>query len=476
LSPIHDGGEQGHVIGGLIRDRLVAYDDSEKVVPALATSWETPDPKTWIFHLRTDAKFSTGALVSATDVKYTLDRIRQNDSQIAGVYGTYINTVTIVDPHTVNITLNVPYPDLLVDMADDFQLGIVPNNWLETCGSNCETTVVGAGPFMLKEWVKGDHLTRARNPYYYRAPQPYLDSVIFRVVQNPETAIADLRTGAADVLYSVPLQDVGTLQKTSNVVVYTHGSGLLTEIAMNTAVAPFTSLAVRQAISLGIDRNAIVQTALYGYGEVARGVFPSAMPEYDPSTPAPTYDPDKAKQLLAQAGYGPSNPLKFTLRTTTEAFTPDEAVLIQSQLAKIGVQVQIQQVEKSAFYGVMFRQPGTDYRQWQAGMAVYFWTTVPRWYVYAQWDKNEYVNSTGVNLPGGYPDPTLQSLLDQARSGSNPATLKGLYAQINNQLNTDALYALVAYQQNVQASTSKVHGFKAFFEFEYPLRYVWLSK
>jgi ABC-type transport system substrate-binding protein len=474
LNPIKDGGIEANYTGLAIRDRLVNPDVDDKASPGLATSWENPSPTTWIFHLRQGVKFSNGAPFTAKDAKYTFDTVMSKDSELAGNWS-YIKEAKIVDDFTFELDLKNPYPFLLEQLAQNSDMGIIPDGYMATCGSNCDTTQVGTGPFMVKEWVKGDHLTLVRNPNYWNPPQPYLDSVRYKVVPDPEVQVIQLKTGAADVLYAVPYKDVNDLKANPDVTVYPHSSGTTMCMCMNTLVPPFNDIKVRLAMEVAIDREEIVRTILYGLGSVPTDLLPPWHEAHDPTYPAPVYDPEKAKQMLADAGYTDANPLKFELRTINDPYFIDEATLIQAQLAKIGVNVTVTPMEKAAFLAPMFRVTGTDPKSWQAGLEQYTFGHSTFSFVWEQWAKDSYINTSNINLPGGFQDPEVERLVNLAITTTDPAQAKVIYRQLKEQLDKDAPQVWVTWADNVQAARSRVKDFNDTAQFTYPLNVVWVN-
>lgn len=475
LNPSKDGGIADNYVSQLVRDRLVCSGQDGSIVPCLATSWDTPDPTTFIFHLRPDVTFSNGQPFTAADAKYTYDTLALgSDSDFNGAEGP-IKDTQVIDDHTFQINLTQPDPYFLEYMSLNSDVGIIPQGYMEQCGSDCDTTAVGTGPFMVKEWVKGDHLTLVRNPNYWDAPRPYLDQITFQVVPDPEAQVLQLKTGAADILFAVPFKDLEDLASTPGITVDKHGSGSLTEIIMNNRVAPFDNAKVREALEYAIDRDQIGEVAMYGYDDPATDLLPPFHWGHDETYPAPTYDPAKATELLAEAGYDSSNPLSFEMRIINNQDFIDQATLIQQQLAQIGVNVTVTPLDKPTFLAPMFYTPGADNLSWQAGLERYTFGADTPSIVWQTYDTDSYINFGGVNLPGGVQDKALQDLIDQAKVETDQAKAKDLFSQISKQVDSDALTVRLPWQNNVMANLDRVQDFHTLAAFEYPLQYVWVN-
>ncbi|HEX5465227.1 MAG TPA: ABC transporter substrate-binding protein [Candidatus Limnocylindrales bacterium] len=475
LNPTKDGGLSDNIITLQIRDRLVCPGQDGGITPCLATSWDTPDPTTYIFHLRQGVTFSNGAPFTAADAKYTVDTLTlSKDSDFYQAEGP-IEGTKIIDDHTFEIDLSSPDPYFLEYMSLDSDLGIMPNGWMDQCGTTCDTTTVGTGPFMLKDWVKGDHITLVRNPHYWDQPRPYLDTLTFKVTPDPEAQVLQLKSGAADILYAVPFKDLADLSKTPGITVDKHGSGSLTEVVLNNRVAPFNNLQVREAMQYAINRQQIGEVAMYGYFDPVTDLLPPWHWGHDADFPAPAYDPQKATQLLAQAGYDSGHPLSFELRIINNQDFIDQATLIQQQLAQIGVQVKVTPLDKATFLAPMFYTPGAKNLSWQAGLERFTFGAITPSLAYQTYDTGSYINFCGVNLPGGLQDPTLQSLIDQAKVEGDQTKAKALFQQISQQFYKDALTVYLPWQDNVMATRDRVQDFHVLAGPVYPLQYVWVN-
>jgi peptide/nickel transport system substrate-binding protein len=481
LNPFQDGGVEGNYVSSDIRDRLVDPNAAGQPAPALATSWYQPNPTSYIFNLRHGVKFSNGQPFTSADAQYTFTQLLGPNSGLAGSW-TFIKDTQALGTYKFEINMTSAYPFLLSQLELNSDSGIVPNNWMSTCAAanDCDTTVIGTGPFMLKQWSKGIYLTLERNPYYWDKPMPYLNEVIFRVVPDPETEEIQLKTGAADVLYATSPSAIASLKKSAGVRIYTHASGNEMEMLMNSSIKPFNNTKVREAMELAINRQQIVKAILLGYGLVPTYLVPPGNIYFDPSAKPPPYDPTKAKALLASAGYNSSHPLSFVLRTINQTYFIDEATLIEAQLKKIGVHVSIVPLEKTTFLAPLFVTPGlpaSTYKSWQAGLEQYSFGSSSETLLWEQFSSTSYINTSYVNIPGlgGFTDPTLQKLVTEGVSSTTTSVLKPIYEKLYNRLEKDALYVRISFADNIQVARSNVEGFKADSQFEYPLQLVWLK-
>jgi len=214
---------------------------------------------------------------------------------------------------------------------------------------------------------------------------------------------------------------------------------------------------------------------MYGYADPVTDLLPPSHWGHDASYLAPTYDPNKAKDLLAQAGYDANHPLSFELRIINNQDFIDQATIIQQQLQQIGVQVKVTPLDKPAFLAPMFYTKGADNLSWQAGLERYTFGADTPSIVWQTYDTGSYINFCGVNLPGGVNDSTLQNLIDQAKVETDKMKAKALFSQISTQVDKDALTVRLPWQNNVMAYRNRVQDFHVLAAFEYPLQYVWVN-
>ena len=271
------------------------------LLPDLASSWTiAPNGLTYTFHLRTDAKFSNGTPVTASDVVYSINRSRA----FAGGWGfllTAVKTITAPDAHTVVITLSQPHAPLLADLAM-YAYSIVPESLVKAQGSSFFQHPVGSGPFMVTSYNPDSEVDLARNPYFY-GTKPKISKVRVLIVPDDNTRVLMLESKKVDVIENPPGNLVSQIDKTPGLSVQLYPSTRVDFVQLDEHFAPFKNQLVREALNYAINRKAIVQLAYQGHATPGASFMPYKMKFYDSGiTPYP-YDPAKAKQLLAKAGY-----------------------------------------------------------------------------------------------------------------------------------------------------------------------------
>jgi peptide/nickel transport system substrate-binding protein len=327
-------------------DTLVMFNSSLEIVPGLAESWSASDDLLqWTFQIR-EATWHDGTPVTAGDVKFSIERIKDpaTGSPRAGNFAV-VESIDTPDDRTVVMTLSQPFTPLLSFLAASLNV-IVPQHVVEANG-DLQATVIGSGPFRFVEYLPQTRLVLEKFDGYWGMDDagnqlPYLDGVTFTFYPDPTARTTAILTGDVDWIEYVPAVDVPALQADPNVEVTGGLAANYRSLQFNTANAPFDDQRVRQAFAYAIDKQLVVDLALFGTGGVvARGTtIPGGNFYAVDSTPYDVRDVEKAKALLAEAGF--PNGFEFDLYTTsTYDFLRDPAEVIQSNLAEIGVTANI---------------------------------------------------------------------------------------------------------------------------------------
>lgn len=333
---------------------LTRIDYRGETQPDLAKSWDiSPDGLTYTFHLQTGVKFHDGTPMTADDVKFSLDRARAPKSTTAQpqLFAS-IQSVDVVDPATVKVTLKHPDGDFLYNMGWGDAVIVSPKT-----AKTDATTPIGTGPFKFVDWVKGDHIDLVKNPDYWGTPAK-LDKVTFKFIADPTAATSALLAGDIDAFPEFPapesLAQIKADPRFNVLVGSTEGE---TVMAMNLGHKPLDNILVREAIAHAIDRKAIIDGAQYGYGTPIGTFFPPSNPAYVDLTALSNFDPDKSKELLKQAGV--SN-LTLTLKLPPPAYARNSGQIIQQELANVGINVKIVNVEWAQWLQDVFTNKDYD--------------------------------------------------------------------------------------------------------------------
>ena len=428
-----------------IFDTLVVVNpETGELEPQIAESWEQTDDVTYVFKIREGVKFHDGSEVTAADVKFSLERAI-NSAAVSYIVD-FIESVSDNGDGTVTIKTKYPYGPALRNLAIPFA-AIVPKALVEADEANFILNPVGSGPYQFVEWKQGDHITMKAFDDYY-AGKAATENLIMRVVpENAQRSIA-LETGEVDLAYGLSVNDIPKVEDNPDLVANVISSLSCTYISFNLNKAPFDNPLVREALSIAIDRQAIVDTINSGVGEPADAIIAPGVFGYY-STGVPEYNPERAKELLAEAGY--PNGFSTTLWVNENQGRIEICQAIMAMLMDIGVECKLESME---FGSYISRTSAGEHE-----LACFGWTTSSGDADYTYYSLE---HSSQQGAPGNrsfISDPEVDQLIEDARSSSDEATRKELYqklaiklAEYNN--NMPILYTAV----NVGASKN-VEGF-----------------
>jgi len=356
-----------------IFDTLVRYgDDNVDLEPDLATSWESsPDARTFTFHIRSDARFSNGRLVTNDDVRYGIERVLDPATNSRGVEyyrgivgapdysahrAAHVSGIETTDATTIVFHLGSPDPIFVHKLTLPFAAA-VPREVVEKWGEDFSRHVVGSGAFMLKEWLGGQRLVLIRNPYYFQKGLPHLDAIVDSLGVTPELQWLRYEAGDLDAQLEMPPAEFVYVMKTPRLRERTQKKTTVTTryLGMNCQMWPFTDVRVRRAINYGIDKRKLV-ALLNDRGVVATGVLPPNLPGFDPQLRGYSYDPRHARELLEQAHL--AHGFTFELWVRADATLLMLAQSIQQDLALVGLRIEIKPVAWGPFLEAI-RQPRT---------------------------------------------------------------------------------------------------------------------
>ena len=344
LDPYAHSGSTEHARWQHVFEPLVRFDfQANAWAPALAVSWSTPEPTVWEFRLRDGVRFHDGAEFTADDVVFSMTRRRDDpDSKQASVLSV-VQTVEAVDPRTVRVTTKAPEAAFLSRVDSGVILSKAQYDALGREGALRQPN--GTGPYRFKEFLAGQRLVVARNPSYWGAP-PTWDEVVFRVIPEDEPRITALLNGEVDIIAGLAYQSVGRVNASGRAkAVGVRGSRMMF-VAMNPTFEPLKSVQVRRAVAHAIDIDGIIQSVVQGHAYRLDGPVGPGMYGHDPSIQSCCkYDPERARQLLAEAGYAGGFDVDFT--TTVNRFPRDKEIstAIVTMLNAVGIRARLQTPE-----------------------------------------------------------------------------------------------------------------------------------
>ena len=346
LDPAFAGDNVDIWVDSLIFEGLVrASEDGKEIEPCLADTWEiSDDGLTYTFHLRDEAKFSDGTDVTAEDAAFSINRSLNEGSWNSLI--SCIKEAKAVDEDTVEIDLNNPSGSLLSCLAS-FICAIYPESYYSTADADTLTKEpLGTGAFYLEEWKPDEKMILKKNPYYWETGYPLADEIDLLVVPDDNTRLMQLQAGQIDAMEGVSAQMREQLQNTAGVNIIDFPTTHVDYVSFNYTSEKLNDKRVRQALNYATNREDINQAVFGGLGTLCPSVVWPTAEYFNPDQKSYDYDPDKAKELLAEAG---AENLDLNLIISTgDASSLMEATILKDQWSKVGVNLNIEQMDSSA--------------------------------------------------------------------------------------------------------------------------------
>ncbi len=436
-------------IHGLIFSSLVGRDAQMKVIPDLAESWDTPDPLTYVFHLRPGVKFHDGRPLASADVKFTFDSIFSGAVKTPK-RGSFklVASVEAPDDATVVIHLREPYASLLWNLTAP-GIGIVPRG----AGAEMSQHPIGTGPFRFVSATTDEEIVLARNDDYF-GTSPKIASLHLRIVPDALVRALELRKGSADATINSLTPDmVVTLAKERGLVAEQQPGTTMAYLSFNFNDPILAKHEVRQALAYATDRATITRYLLRGQARPASSLLPPNHWAYEPNVQQYDYQPARAEKMLDAAGYprgADGVRMHLTLKTSTDESTRLMSEAIADQWKRVGVALELRPLEFATFYSDITHGSFQLYSL--------------RW-VGANNDPDifEYVFSSKKMPPDGanrghYRNPQLDALLDEARVEMDQSKRKAVLSQIQKIVAEDEPYINLWYVDNVCVHRDRLAG------------------
>ncbi len=453
LETMVNSGTSERTVNLSIHRGLLNYGIDGKLTPELAESYDVkPGALEYTFKLR-DAKFHDGSAVTSADVKATLERIiakgakAANNSELK-----VIKEIDTPDPKTVILRLSHPFIPLLDYLALPEQV-VLPAAWIKEHGSDPKAApTVGAGPYKFVKWDRGREIEVTKFQGYFAKERPYLDEIHYVFYPNAETRVNALKSGDVDIIEYVPWKDEKAIQADPNLKLDCT-AGPFMALQFNTQSGPFSKPEVRQAVAYAIDRQAVINTAFNGVGTPIYGPpIPHGYMGYSEANARYfTHDPAKAKKMLADAGYPDGFEVRL-LSTAQYDFHQNTAVVVQSDLAKIGIKVKL---DLPDWAGRMGKASKGDYDFMVAGTGGDI--------IDADWMSSFYYggeNLVRLNSSPYFNDLSMNEMLDKGRITLDPALRSEIYQAFGKRANELSPIVAMMFRDQCYATRKNVDGFR----------------
>lgn len=432
-------------------DRLVYLDYDNTIKPWLATTWDlSSDGLTWTFRMRKDARFHDGSPVTSEAVKFTIDRAIGPGSG-ASLSRTYLAAITKVetpDPYTVKLTTEKPLGPMLRNVGHQIALAVLNPKVVEAHRNDLSKPVdAGSGMYKLLEWKPGEVLILERNEAWW-GPKSPIRQIIYKPIPDPSARSIMLEKGEADVATVLPLADVGRLKRNPAVRIIQSNSIRSTFFVMQWGKPPLNDVRVRQALNYAVDVDAIIKAVLNGYGERARSILGPTMQFYEPAFRF-TYDPARARQLLAEAGVKPGTRLQIE---APQGRWPGDAEIVQAlagYLRGVGFDPHVTISGDWAHYNTVVSRSKT----WDLWMTAWAPGNLD-----ADGTFTAIVWSKGFNNNGSYANPKADELLALGRSSVDATTRGRYYKSLQELLAQDVPFLLLQTAVSFSGTRANICG------------------
>jgi peptide/nickel transport system substrate-binding protein len=442
-------------IGDLIYNSLLRADEKARLQPELAKSWQMIDEKTYLFDLRQDVKFHTGAPLTADDIKYTYESILdpRNQSPKRGLLRS-LQAVDALSPFRVRFRLFSPH----APFPEQFTLGIVPAG---SKGDRASQGLppLGSGPFILDSIDPGERVTLKANSSYWEGP-PGVAGLVIKVVPDAMVRVLEFKKGTIDFLQNDIEPDMlPWIKRNTDAVIEANQGTTFQYIGVNLTHPILRQQKVRQAIAHAIDRERIIRHLLKDLSTPASGLLSPLNWAYESAVDSWPYDPDKAKRLLDEAGFrdpdgdGPLPRFKISFKTTNIDLRKRIAEALKEQLQRVGIELEIRTYEWGTFY--------SDIKKSDFHLYSLAWVGILDPDIYYQIFHSASMPPNGDNR-GHYSNAHVDRLLEKGRTDTNVAERRLIYGQVQKIIAADLPYIPLWWWKNVVVKKPALQGFVAY--------------
>ena len=449
LDPTTGSGGSDHVFLYTMFDTLIAFDYATlEPRPGLATSWSYPDPQTFVLNLRPGILFHDGTPCDAEAVKFNIDRSREDPRSNLKPDVATIESVSVTGPLQVMLKLNQPDTALPLIFSDRAGMMSSPTA-VRAPGKEHDRKPVGAGPWKLVSWEDNEKITVTRHDKYWDPARPYLDGIELSVIQEVNTGLRSVIAGQNDFVYFLSPQQKAVVDRAKNLIPVTGPTLYCVQLYINFGRKPMNDARVRQAVNFAIDREEFNKATMSGLSEPATLSLPKSHWAYDPEmAKAYPHDPQKARKLLAEAGY--PNGLDVNVAVYSDQRSQQRLEVLIEQFQKAGIRV-------TSYAGTIPQQTNAFFVEKRGDLYLSAWTgrPDPSQTYQLMFSGSSFYNASRMEIP-----PEIGPALLETRRFENISARKKAFAKLQKIVTENALVAPLVFQFEMDAHNQKVKGYR----------------
>lgn len=434
----------GFIVTCAVYDNLVKMDEEGNYVPWLADSvTASEDGLAYTIKYTKDIQFSNGDPLTIEDIVFSIQRTI--DIGWGFDMTRFIEKVELVDDETATITLNAPFNGFMGSLASPY-FAIMSKKYIESIGDDAiYREPMGTGPYTVENWMSGDHIELKANENYF-AGAPNIKEITYKFISDKSTALMALESGELDIYDDIAPTDIQTVENNEDLQFYTSEKAAVFTMCINTEVAPLDDIRVRQALAYAINREDIVTGVFEGYAETVNSFIPRNCAGYSDNVEQYPFNAEKAEELLAEAGYAEGLALKMTIQDSNRGM----AQVIQSNLKEVGIELEVEVLENSAFSTQVYSQGDYELtlRPW-IGMFPDAYSVL-----YSSYHEDCYGSSGNI---AHLRDAVLNDLLDTAATATEEEKV-AMYDKVVQHLKDNAYEVPLVTNRSYVAANAKLQG------------------
>jgi len=451
LDPATGGAGSDHTFLFTMYDTLTEWEyDTLKPKPGLAESWRFVDPTTLVLNIRAGVTFHDGTSLDAEAVRFNLDRGKTDPKSNIKADLATVASVEVTGPMQVTLKLSTPDTALPAILSDRAGMMVSPTALKSATAGNLNRTPVGTGAYMFVSWADGERIIAKRNEKYWKADRPFMDSIEFAIIPELGTGARSVVAGQNDLIYQLPPRQKVVVERAPDLKVVTGPTLYVFQIFLNWGKPPVDDVRFRRALNFAIDREAFVKASLAGLAEPAAMDLPKSHWAYDKSVAELyPYDPAKARQLLADAGFKPGTVIEIGGYPDQDSVQRQEVLTEQLRQVGVGVRFINSPVAEAsaAFFGPEKRGIGL--------LAAWTGRPDPSQTYSLMFTKDAYFNAGRTAVPG-----ELEAALKDSRATEDIELRRKAFAVVQRQVMENAFVIPLAFQYELVAMNKWVRGYK----------------